>query len=63
MLSPDFYGNPVRLHFEDDLPDEIKSHYEKRTKQQPIFSYESIGADHCTNRKGTFILESSDFHK
>jgi hypothetical protein len=37
MLSPDFYENPVRLHFEDDLPDDIKSRYENQTNRQLVF--------------------------
>jgi NAD-dependent SIR2 family protein deacetylase len=36
-LNPDFYENPVRLYFEEDIPDEIKSRYIKQTNRQLFF--------------------------
>jgi hypothetical protein len=36
-LSPDLCENPVRLYSEDDLPDDSKSRYEKRTNRQLVF--------------------------
>jgi hypothetical protein len=33
-LSSDFYKNPVRLYFESDLPDDVKSRLQKHTTRQ-----------------------------
>jgi hypothetical protein len=37
MLNPDFYENPVRLYYEEDIPDDIKAPYIKRTNRQLAF--------------------------
>jgi len=42
VLNPDFYENPVKLHFESEIPVDVRSRLKKQTARQLAFLLASL---------------------